>query len=167
MWALNLLRFTEAQDAVQASNSNGLLYVYHGRMTRKQGEPIESVHTIDPGNVRFVDDWNSFKVKVGASGWLFNDHALWHSRLDSDSFTREHLEEILAKAEAGKKPPFFDDKTQYVKVEPGLAGREVQVIKFDNYDFVVVDVEARKLVGRRTERLLSKERREETPQIKA
>ncbi len=161
MWALNLLRYSEAEDGVR-TGKHGFLYVYHGRMTRNREVPVVPIHTIDPANVRFVDDWNSFEAKVGKSEWIFNERAAWRQRESDDQLTNERLEKILAEAEVGKKPPFFDDDTQYIKVEPGLVGRKVSVIKFSSGDLVVVDVEARKLVGKKVEPLLSKQRWEGT-----
>jgi len=160
MWALNLLRFTPAEDGVWAIGNDsfrGFLYVYTGRMTMVRGTNIEPISTIDPGNVRFVNSYNSFRTKVSESGWLFDEHtaSFW---LPEGNNSVERLEEILADAEAGKKPPFFTWE-QFIKVESGLVGKTVAVIKFSGInDRVVVDLETRKLVGRDVQKLLSRER---------
>ncbi len=168
MWAGDLLRFTEAENGLRAQKT-GVLWVYSGRKTRFGGDDVTPVHLIYPINVRFVEDWDSFRTKVSESGWVFNERAAYRQRrefqADGKGLSPEQLEEILVQAEAGKKPDFFDDRTQYVKVEPGLAGREVQVIRFDTNDTVVVDVEARQLVGKKVEPLLSREKWERVEQI--
>lgn len=157
MWALNLLRFTSGQDGVRTTR-DGFLHVYHGRMPRLRGGIIEPVHTIDPGNVRFVDRFTS-SVMVRKSGWLVEECETWrHHQMMMHELTADGLEEILIEAEAGKRPPFFDH-TAFIKVEPGFVGRAVRIIRFGGIlDAVVIDVKNRQLVGRKIEDILSARR---------
>ncbi len=156
MWALNLLKFTYAEDGVWATK-DGFLFVYHGRMTRSCRDRIEPVHVIDPGNVRYVNKSRTFISKVGKSGWVLNKRD-WDDLLLYDPISNEQLEKILVDAEAGNKPPFFVDHSEFVKVEPGFAGRRVHVISFKGIpDTVVVDIENKQLVGRKIVPLLSTE----------
>lgn len=154
MWALNLLRFTSGQDGVRTTR-DGFLHVYNGRMPRSRGGIIEPVHTMDPGNVRFVDPFVSYFTTVGESGWLFGEPEARRCRINN--LTTARLEEILIEAEASKKPPFFD-RTAYIKVEPGFVGRTVYVIGSGTLGAVVIDVQNRQLVGRAIEDMLSKRR---------
>lgn len=155
MWALNLLRFTEAEHGVWATRE-GLLQVFGNRMRRRVGERIEPVHTMDPANARFVDTSSSFLANVPKSGWLFNRYSA--SLLDEE-LTKERMEEILVNAEAGIRPPFFVESNKIIKVEPGSEGKMVQVIRFyDINDAVVVDIMGRCLLGRSTENILSQEK---------
>lgn len=145
MWAQNLLLFTPGQDKVRATR-DGFLHVY-------RGDRIEPVHTIAPGNVRFVDPFDYYHTKVRESGWLIAEHEARRCQT-MNKLTIERLEEILTDAEAGKKPPFFDYKT-YIKVEPGFAGRAVRVIRFGGLDAVVIDFQSRQLVGKSVEDMLT------------
>ncbi len=158
MWALNLLKFTYGEDGVR-TRRDGFLFVYHERMTRGRREKIEPIHIIDPGNVRYVDDRQSFRCRVGESGWALSENGAWRNLILDNPISNEQLEEILVDAEAGKEPPFFEDHAEFVKVESGLAGRRVHVIFFAGiHDSVVVDIENKRLVGRQALPLLSSKR---------
>lgn len=152
MWAQNLLRFTSSLDGVRTTG-DGFLHVYHERMQWPIGDRIEPVHTIAPGNVRFVDPFDSYSTRVRESGWLIGEHEARRCQTRYN-LTIEGLEEILIAAEAGEKPPFFD-RTAYIKVEPGFVNRAVRVIRFGTLDAVVIDVQSRQLVGKRVEDMLS------------
>lgn len=155
MWALNLLRFTSDQDRVRATR-DGFLRVYPERMSGLRGDRIKPVHTIDPGNVRFVDSFTS-SFRVRKSGWLVEECETWRHQMMIRELTLDGLERILIEAEAGNKPPFFDYKT-YIKVEPESVGKAVRVIRFGTLDAVVIDVPNRQLVNRSIEDILSQRR---------
>jgi hypothetical protein len=74
-----------------------------------------------------------------------------------NNISKERLVQMLADAETGIQPPAFL-KSRFTKIEPGNEGARVSVIRFDNGDEVVVNLDTRQLVGRRTERLFHRER---------
>lgn len=103
--------------------------------------------------LRRIDDINSGIMVVGESGYLINPR-------NYRDIQRE--DQILAGADQGKRPIYFDNSPFVKLFEPNLAGQNVLYLNLSFFDYkdgktklvddgVVIDMENKMLLGRRIE----------------
>ncbi len=131
--------------------------------------------TIKPRELRIVDPvstasgYDGHLAEVTDSGYLLTNHVIEQYALrqhESEVYLKSQLEQLLADAEKGQKPPLLMENP-FVKVSPQLAGKRLAVIFFEPLvgakspffqDAVVINTETHKLVARKVVRPLSKAR---------
>jgi len=144
-WGSNVLRHDPEQHRLKATKS-GLLYVYE-----KLDPWKEPIYTIDPGNLRKVDQIRSTQSTVTDSG-LVLPNVPYPLSSGLQGFTQE---EALQMIEQGETGPLAGQTDFFVKVvNPNLRGTEVFLLYFDSIpsqlkgDAVVIDMSNRQLVER-------------------